>query len=178
MSKKKKKKTSALQEKKSRIEEYIEQLKDKHQDKYSRIQYRLWAEMVDVGTHKSIDDAPGAPMFTAGGKQGKIAQSPLTQAFTEMASSIATVFSSQNVSPNPPAKTSSSSPYKVADLRDKYIQQLRELHSLLEAGAINDAEYAEEKETVVKQLKTTRTSQSKYSHCIHAVFTYHFMLLL
>ena len=68
-----KKKTSALQEKNSRIEEYIEQLKDKHQDKYSRIQYRLWAEMVDVGTHKSIDDAPGAPMFTAGGKQGKIA---------------------------------------------------------------------------------------------------------
>ena len=46
------------------------------------------------------------------------------------------------------------------------------------AGAINDAEYAEEKETVLKQLKTTRTSQSKYSHCIHAVFTYHFMLLL
>ena len=72
-------------------------------------------------------------------------------------SQLLNVFSSQNVSPNPPAKTSSSSPYKVADLRGKYIQQLRELHSLLEAGAINDAEYAEEKETVLKQLKTSQS---------------------
>ena len=148
--------------KNSRIEEYIEQLKDKHQDRYTRIQYRLWAEMLNVGTHKSLDDAPCAPIFTADrAKQSKVAQSPLTHALTEVATSFVTAFSrsSQNTSPNPQApKTSSSSPYKVADLRGKYIQQLKELHSLLEAGAINDDEYAVEKEAIFEQLKTTRPS--------------------
>ena len=49
----KKKKLSALEEKNARIEEFIVQLKDKHKDSFNRIQYRLWAEMLDVGTHKS-----------------------------------------------------------------------------------------------------------------------------
>ena len=159
--KKKKKGTSALKEKNARIETHIEELKKKHQDKFTSIQYRLWAEMLDVGTHKSFDDAPCAPMFTRV-KQGKPAQSPLTEAFTEMASSIASVFSKQNTSPNPttPTKTTSSmpssSPYKVAELRSKYIQQLRELHSLLEAGALTDSEYVEEKELILQQLKVSK----------------------
>ena len=50
---KKKKKLSALEEKNARIEEFIVQLKDKHKDNFNRIQYRLWAEMLDVGTHRS-----------------------------------------------------------------------------------------------------------------------------
>lgn len=50
--KKKKRKTSALEEKNDRVEEIFAKLRKKHDTKYTTLQYRLWAEMVDVGTHK------------------------------------------------------------------------------------------------------------------------------
>ena len=47
-----KKKLSALEEKSNRVEGLIHTLKQKHGDEYNMIQYRLWAEVVDVGTHR------------------------------------------------------------------------------------------------------------------------------
>ena len=156
---KKKKKLSALEEKNARIEEFIVQLKDKHKDSFNRIQYRLWAEMLDVGTHKSLDEAPNAPMFSNTGiKHGKSSQtSALTNAFTEMASSIALAFSQSNKPSSPTGVSkhlpSSSSPGKLVELRGKYIQQLRELHSLFEGGALSELEFVDEKESILRQLK-------------------------
>ena len=49
---KKRKKVSALDEKNNRVEEIVTNLREKHGSLYTSIQYRLWAEMVDVGTHK------------------------------------------------------------------------------------------------------------------------------
>ena len=49
---KKQKKLSALEEKNERIEDIIRDLRKKHSDLYTAIQYRLWAEMVDIGTHR------------------------------------------------------------------------------------------------------------------------------
>lgn len=46
---------SLLDEKNNRIEEIVLSLREKHGDKYNTIQYRLWAEMIDVGTHKYVD---------------------------------------------------------------------------------------------------------------------------
>ncbi len=48
----KKKKVSALEEKNERVEEIVANLRQKHGTQFTSIQYRLWAEMVDVGTHK------------------------------------------------------------------------------------------------------------------------------
>ena len=50
--KKKRKRTSALEEKNERVEEIFTNLREKHSTQFTTIQYRLWAEMVDVGTHK------------------------------------------------------------------------------------------------------------------------------
>ena len=47
--KKKRKKLSAL-EKNKRVESIISQLRERHGTRF--IQYRLWGEIVDVGTHK------------------------------------------------------------------------------------------------------------------------------
>ena len=33
----------------------MKSLRDAHKEKYTTIQYRLWAEMIDVGTHTSFD---------------------------------------------------------------------------------------------------------------------------
>ena len=50
--KKRKKKVSVLDAKNNRVEEVVTNLRQKHGTQYTTIQYRLWAEMLDVGTHK------------------------------------------------------------------------------------------------------------------------------
>ena len=53
-SKKKRRKTTALEEKSKRVESTVSSLKEKHGSKFTTIQYRLWGEMIDVGTHKYV----------------------------------------------------------------------------------------------------------------------------
>ena len=50
--KSKKKKLSALEDKNNRVEGLVETLKKKHQEKFTTMQYRLWAEVLDGGTWK------------------------------------------------------------------------------------------------------------------------------
>ena len=118
--------------------------------------------MLDVGTYKSFDSPPSVPMFT-GGKAGKPNQNSLSHAFTEMASSIATALSGQSATSSPmsiPSTPPSASrnvyapsPGRLVEIRSKYIQQLKELHLLVEAGAITEQEYFDQKEPLLKQLK-------------------------
>jgi len=56
--KSKKKRKSALEERKEHVEEVKSELREKHGDSYTPLQYTLWAEMVCVGTHKSLDNPP------------------------------------------------------------------------------------------------------------------------
>ena len=80
--------------------------------------------MIDVGTHKSLDEAPSFPMFTSkGGKQTQ--SSTLTNAFTNMASSIASALSNNQTSTKSSSTGSSSSPVRVVQMRSQYIQQLK-----------------------------------------------------
>jgi len=53
---KKHKRLSALDEKNRRVQKLASSLREKHIDKFTKIQYRLWAEMLDVGTHKYVCD--------------------------------------------------------------------------------------------------------------------------
>jgi len=50
--KKRRKRVSVLDAKNDRVEEVVTNLRQKHGTRYTTVQYRLWAEMVDVGTHK------------------------------------------------------------------------------------------------------------------------------
>ena len=146
----KKKKVSAVDEKNKRVQDLMQSIQDKHGDNFTKIQYRLWAEMVDVGTHKSLDEAPSVPMFSSkGGRQTQA--SALTHAFTNMASSIASALSTTPTKPS--SAGSSSSPVKVVQLRSQYIQQLKDIHSLYEAGALSEQEYTEEKDLIRAELK-------------------------
>ena len=51
---KKRKRASALDEKNSKVEEIVYELRERHKECFTTIQYRLWAEMVQVGTHKLV----------------------------------------------------------------------------------------------------------------------------
>ena len=50
--KRKKKKVSALEEKNERVEGFMAELREKHGIRFTSIQYRIWAEMLDVKSHK------------------------------------------------------------------------------------------------------------------------------
>ena len=92
-------------------------------------------------------------MFT-GVKAGKPNQTTvLSQAFTEMASSIASALtdhsSNHTSTPGTPPSSSrhscaSSSPGRLVERRSKYIQQLKELHLLVEAGALTKRAFTSE----------------------------------
>ena len=45
------------------------------------------------------------------------------------------------------------SPAKLASLRSNYLQQMRDVHSLFECGAISESEFREQKAPILEQLK-------------------------
>lgn len=152
--------SSANESKQQRVEDIKEQLQAKHGSEYSPMQYRLWAEMVAVGTHTSCDLPPQVPMFTGGRAKNKSPTSDLTTAFTSMAEAVAgalkpkeSLSTSTASTIQVPASGTYSSPGRVADIRSKYIQQLRELHSLLEVGVLTETEFVEQKQPILDQLR-------------------------
>ena len=50
--KRKKCKVSYLKEKNDRVDGLVSDLRQKHGDSYNTVQYRMWAEMLDVGSYK------------------------------------------------------------------------------------------------------------------------------
>ena len=154
----KKARTQSDKVKVDRIECTIKQLQDLHKDKFSNLQYRLWAEMIDVDSHKSLDYPPNVPAF--GGMQQNPKRLTLASAVTELGTAIATAVSGRSVPLMESPKSStggdrkSITPTRKADIRSKYITQLRELHQLLDVGAIEEKEYVEQKSIVMDELKS------------------------
>lgn len=126
------------------VEEIRGQLIEKHGNEYSPLQYRLWSEMVAVGTHTSIDLPPRVPMFTGIHKTTKTSHLVVVW--------LMLVHSSLKTE-RPATSSHSSSPRKLADLTSKYIDQLKELHSLLEVGALTNEEFAEQKAKILAQMR-------------------------
>lgn len=52
--KKKRKRASALEERNNKVEEIVYELREQHKERFTTIQYRLWAEMFQIGTHKLV----------------------------------------------------------------------------------------------------------------------------
>ena len=80
-----------------------------------------------------------------------------TAAVTEMAKAITPNSSKpQSVEPATGSSSCSISPAKLATLRSNYLQQMRDLYSLFESGAINESEFLEQKAPILEQLKTLK----------------------
>lgn len=153
-----KKTRSTSEEKAMQVQELKGQLEQKHGTKYSGCQYRLWAEMLFAGVHKDMDEAPQVPMFDRGTPRKRTSSSgtDLSNALTDVAVAIKNAFNPPSPSETcTPTSTRStySSPRKAADLRSRYIQQLKELASLREIGALTSEEYEAERVTVVKLMR-------------------------
>ena len=118
-----------------------------------------WAEMIDVGTHNSIDDEPAVPMFQGKLKptKGRGGDSELSTVITEMAKSVITVLKpTPENTPSSSTSTCSSgvgmSPGKLAELRSKYLQRMRDLHELFSVGALTETEFCDQKAPIFDQL--------------------------
>ena len=144
------------------VEDPFASLKEKHGSTYNAAQLRLWANMLQIGTHRDYDEPPKVPMFGVTAKIGT--KSPC---LAEALSNVAEGFMRALKSPAPAPSGSSSptqppshvplqemgvSPGKCAALRTQYIQQLKELHQLLEATAITKEEYEEQKSAILYKM--------------------------
>ena len=95
-----------------------------------------------------MDDPPTIPAFTVTHrKTSQIAQ--LTSALTHIAGAMTP--SSQSPASISTTTSGGISPAKLASLRTNYLQQMRDLHMLLESGAITDKEFQEQKMPILQQ---------------------------
>lgn len=95
-------------------------------------------------------------MFVGGREKRPNQVQMLTSAVSEMARAMTAGGATPHSTPAPagPSTTSEGiSPGKVANLRSSYLQQMRELHSLFESGALTDYEFQEQQIPILEQLK-------------------------
>ncbi len=100
------------------------------------------------------------PIFTGGREKRPNQVQMLTAAVSEMARAMSGSTAPSPSTPNPAAGISQPSPPatgispgKIANLRSSYLQQMRELHSLFESGALTESEFQEQKIPILQQLK-------------------------
>ena len=155
-------KVNAREERKTRVNDLKTQLREKHGPQFSGVQYALWAETIVAGTHESLEEPPPVPMFGAQRPRGHSRGSDnLTDALTVMADKLATALtqpsnpsSSGTLSPHSSSgNVNYCSPSKSAELRGKYIHQLKELVNLRGIGALTGEEFQEQRSTIVNLLK-------------------------
>ena len=116
---------------------------------------------------RSLDDPPDHPVFKAGGAKKPNQVQVLTTAVTEMARAVTAPGSGTSPSSGTtatfpsqtgPVAAGGISPWKIANLRSSYLQQIRDLHSLYENGAITECEFQEQKLPILDHLKKLSAS--------------------
>ena len=144
-------KKTKKEEKDSAVKKCIEDLKSAHKEKYTPMQYRIWAEMKMGGLHDNMTTPPATSMFVrAGGttpKRATSASDPMSQAISQLASALTPSASSTNVS-----SRVGDSPAKVIDNRSKCYRQLAELKNLVESRLLSEEEYTSERQAVMDVL--------------------------
>ena len=132
------------------------QLEEEHGSQFTPAQYRLWANMVQVGTHKQYDTPPNVPMFGLGPTATTKKTTNLSDALTSVAEGIMRVWKQPECScskhDQPTTESSVTTSSSSATLRSQHIQQLKELHQLYEIGAITKEEYEHQKGIILKKM--------------------------
>ena len=91
-----------MDEKAERVQSLADKLQAKHGDTVNKIQYKLWAEALDVKKHDSMERPPpgtiwgGTPKETRRTSVGQATSEAMSEAFTNMATSLASAFGQGN----------------------------------------------------------------------------------
>ena len=103
-----------------------------HGDTYNRIQYKLWAQAMDVKKHKSMERPPAGTIL-GHSKDSERSHSTLdavNKAFTNIANTLATVLNKPHLIPptncnlSAMTKDCDVSPDQLADLQGKFVSQI------------------------------------------------------
>lgn len=113
----------------SEVDEKYEELRKKHGNKYTLEQLRMWAQMIRLGKHESLDDPPDKPFWQGRKRQRSAAQTDHTS-----------------------PKRFTSSPSKKLSARSELLDQLTKWHKLSEAGVVSDEEYKHLKEKILADI--------------------------
>ena len=138
-------KRHAIEKNITEIETIIKRLKEKHGDSYSVEKLNCWAHMLNMGKHSSYDEPPDFPFFKKPKDKIKNAVATSADAAT---SSVATTIAVTTA-----ATVAANSPTKRVGLRAQCIDQLSKWHALLTAGAIDQSQYEDLKETILGDIK-------------------------
>ena len=157
------------------VEETYKKLLDKHAGSWDTPRLRLWARMICSGCHDDYDTAPSLPAFSS--TVPKKRKDTLSEALTGAAVAFAKAVSGSpqvdqsvpqesptgtpSIVPGPGVSQSSNtimscpgvSPGKAVDLRMKNYEQLRYLQQLYEDGILDQKEYMEQKQDILKFLR-------------------------
>ena len=118
------KKLSKMEERKSEAEKYEKILSEKHGDKFSLFQYKLWAEMYVDKTHLSLEEPPAAAMFKRDTKQPKkppYLNTTVVDGVLTVVNTLCQALATANKQTEKPTSSPTFSPMKHAQLRSTYL---------------------------------------------------------
>ena len=124
-----------MEENRARVEAIYQELKSKHGWKYSRPQCRLWAEAIDVGQRTSKVEPPLGTLFHNVIKN--TANSAISDVFVDLAKTVTSVLKGNKMPPKQVAQPACATPVRSAGLRSTFIQHIKDLHNLYEAGTLS-----------------------------------------
>ena len=133
------------------VDDAFRKLRDMHGTDYEVTQLRLWARMIQCGTHDSYEDPPNVPMII--GIPPKRSKENFSESLANAAVAIV-----KALSPPPPEKKENSdivriSPAKKCDLRMRNLEQLRYIQQLYEDKILSEQEFLEQKDIILTAIR-------------------------
>lgn len=114
------------------IEEIVQKLRERHSDRFSLPQMRLWARMKLNGQHDCLDNPPQIPLFT--GRVSVPKRDSLSDALTNAATAVVSLLNKGN--PTTGATISAMSPGKKAHVSGQYLDHLQKLRQIYDSGVL------------------------------------------
>ncbi len=132
-----------------KIDQITSELQQKHGEKFGMPQLRIWARMILNNQHNSTDTPPSFPLFNDNVKRAN-KRDGLTEALTAAATAVVGMLKGNDPNPN---TQSVVSPGKKARISGQYLEHLERLKSLQESGVLTSAEFSEQKEYALKNIR-------------------------
>lgn len=163
----KKKRSTRRQALEEEVQRIYQKLFSKHGDAgvYDGPKLRLWAHMIQNGSHHDYDDPPRVPQIT--GIKERPKKESLVDAVTGAAMAVAKVFAPASTASEAQSPSASEnehqtvnksvlSPSTCTGLRMKNLEQLKYLQQLLAEGVLSETEYTEQKNIILDTLRNLK----------------------
>ena len=149
---------STSDEKRALVANYEQRLQQKHEDKYSRFQIKIWAEALASDQYSDLDTPPGYAMFSREKDKKTAKDGNVDVVMSGMVNMMNTLCQALTPKVIPLEKRQSIglSPMKKAELRSTYLKQLGELRQLRDNGILTEEEYEEQREDLIDSMRNLK----------------------